>query len=126
MDGPAERSPEAAAALALFGDDMRALCKTVKNGDWLGLLWQLVHGERTSLSCPPPGGKGMLLFGRATSGCVGLVWDRAAIELDGGDTKELEATPAERFVYSDSGYESGRSGMRRRTDGDEKKYLAQA
>jgi hypothetical protein len=64
-------------ALALLATQ-RALLKTVKNGDWLGMLWQLSqHGQRfrTSCSLPPPNGRGMALFGRTASGVAGLVWD---------------------------------------------------
>ena len=63
-------------ALALLATQ-RALLKTVKNGDWLGMLWQLSQHRRfrTSGSLPPPYGRGMALFGRTASGVAGLMWD---------------------------------------------------
>lgn len=62
----------------------KALVKTVKNDDWLGLAWQMQQNKpfRSSLSLPPRDGKGMALFGRADSGCVGLVWDMNELNLD--------------------------------------------
>jgi len=87
-----EADGRARSVLALF-ETQDALVKTVKNGDWLGMVWQLARGERTSLSLPPPRGAGMLLFGRVSSGSVGLIWDRG----------QLEAQLASAYVWP-SGY----------------------
>lgn len=45
-----------------------------------------------------------------------------ADQIEGGDINEKEPAPKRAWNYSDSGYESGRSGFRRREDG-EKSYL---
>eukprot|EP00965_Chrysotila_dentata_P195409 6176973-Pleurochrysis_carterae.AAC.1 len=71
-----------ATVIALFAAQ-RALVKTVKNDDWLVLIHSLATGApfRTSLSLPPAGGSGMTLFGRVSSGCVGLIWDSETVDL---------------------------------------------
>ena len=68
--------------------DQRTLVKTIKNGDWLGLLWQINERKpfRSSLSLPPAGGGDMLLFGRANSGCAGLVLDIDVLNEKDGTT----------------------------------------
>ena len=61
-----------------------ALCKTVKNGDWLRLVANLAHppaiGFRTSFSLIPPTGR-MHLYGQLHSQCAGLLFDRSALDL---------------------------------------------
>ena len=64
--------------------EQRALVKTIKNSDWLGLLWQMHQDKpfRTSLSLPPVDGERMSFFGRIDAGCVGLVYDLDEMNLE--------------------------------------------
>ena len=77
-------SDPSAAALALFAAQL-AVVKTVKNSDWTRLLrgWTDAPdpNQRSSLSLPPAGGRGMHLFGKVGSGCAGIAWDRRAIDI---------------------------------------------
>jgi len=69
------------AAIAFLISQQNALVKTVKNGDWLTLLWKLSHEPfRSSFTLPPPSGR-MHLFGGVTSQSVGLVFDRRALDM---------------------------------------------
>jgi hypothetical protein len=91
-----EELAEVAAYRALgqcFGPGMHALCKTVANDDWGPLLSRLAPSPpagggagvgqrardgrfRTSTSLPPPGARGMRLYGiHPEQNCAGLVWD---------------------------------------------------
>ena len=54
--------------------------------------------------------------------CRGEAGRPGADQIEGGDINEKEPAPKRAWNYSDSGYESGRSGFRRREDG-EKSYL---
>lgn len=61
----------------------RALVKTIKNTDWIGFAQLLAKGTpfRTSLTLPPPRGRGMSLFGRVRAGVCGLCWDLDELDL---------------------------------------------
>ena len=78
-----ESMVESSAVLNLVQGE-NAIVKTVKNGDWLGLVWQLAQGQpfRTSLTLPPANGRGMQLFGRSSSGCAGLIWSASELDLE--------------------------------------------
>ena len=95
--------------LALL-DDQSALVKTVKNGDWLGLAWQMSHGNkfRTSMSLPPRAARGMQLFGRASSGCAGLIWSLPQLELD--DRTGVFCWPSGYFAKTEHNMHIGRDG----------------
>ena len=78
----------AADALHLI-TEQNALVKTIKNGDWLRLLSNMLHastpGFRTSFSLPPPTGR-MHLYGRCDSQCAGLLFDRRDLDLSTSST----------------------------------------
>ena len=77
-------SDPSSAALALFAAQL-AVVKTVKNSDWTRLLrgWTDAPdpNQRSSVTLPPAGGRGMHLFGKVGSGCAGIAWDRRAIDI---------------------------------------------
>lgn len=67
------------AVLSAFADQ-HGLVKTVKNENWMPLIRQLQGPRfRTSITLPPPGGRGMWFFGKYSR--VGLVWDRRKLDL---------------------------------------------
>lgn len=62
--------------------DQQCLLKTVANEDWIGFIRKLQGPPfRTSTTLPPPGAKGMRLFGKVPSSCLGLLWDRRKLNL---------------------------------------------
>ena len=71
---------EAQCAMMLIGAQ-HALVKTVKNGDWLTFITRLAQpiAFRSSFSLPPPSGR-MHLFGDVGMQCVGVIFDRRALD----------------------------------------------
>mmetsp|Transcript_4854 Transcript_4854/g.15266 ORF Transcript_4854/g.15266 Transcript_4854/m.15266 type:complete len:615 (-) Transcript_4854:92-1936(-) len=62
--------------------EQEALVKTVQNDGWVQLIRELQGPPlRTSLTLPPPGGRGMRFFGKPPESSLGLVWDRKALDL---------------------------------------------